>query len=158
MGLVAKRNSDFCFFWDTLFYRHNSICAMSIWLWAISTIMSNGQYRRYGPQFPHFHNVHSCILRWDLSLYSWEGGSALISYVCSQHCIQPLLLPIDRQAAIPDGIKKKGNMQMLWPPSLVILPPFEKSNRNENICFRWCCNNDVDNIGNQSGNEYWWWQ
>ena len=90
-----------------IFYRHNSICAMSIWLWAISTIMSNGQYRRYGPQFPHFHNVHSCILRWDLSLYSWEGGSALISYVCSQQCIQPLLLPIDRQAAIPDGIKKK---------------------------------------------------
>ena len=29
-----------------------------------------------------------------------EGGYALISYVCSQHCIQSLLRPIDRQAAI----------------------------------------------------------
>ena len=40
-----------------------------------------------------------------------RGGYALISYVCSQHCIQSLLRPIDRQAAIPKEIQK-GNIYL----------------------------------------------
>ena len=37
-----------------------------------------------------------------------RGGYALISYVCSQHCIQSLLRPIDRQAEIPKEIQKEN--------------------------------------------------